>query len=191
MSHFMIHLYESYYMTLPATLDMNNQAKRIQKGWYRIHSFFVLFTVSIKLLAGSRDPRIKTKLSRTKRTERFSIVLGPDQTRINKHLKTSSNSGWSVHGSLARWTSNCNRNQPDLLSIQQLVRPTSVHANWNKLVTYNDEYHRVNWGAWFRWSLTLDCPMRNAGQITIVRTHPRLNGVWFRPNSKWSEATWS
>ena len=37
----------------PATLDRNNQAKRIQKGWYRNHSFFVLFTVSIKLLAAS------------------------------------------------------------------------------------------------------------------------------------------
>ena len=30
---------------------------------------------------------------------------------------------------------------------------------------------QVNWGA---WSLTLYCPMRNAGQMTIGKTHPRL-----------------
>jgi len=77
----MNHLYESYYMTLPATLNRNNQAKRIQKGWYRNHSFFELLTVSIKLFA------------------------------------------WNERAS------NCNRNQPDLLSIQQLVRPTRVHAS--------------------------------------------------------------
>ena len=31
MSKCMSHMYESYSMTLPATLDMNNQEQRIQK----------------------------------------------------------------------------------------------------------------------------------------------------------------
>ena len=45
-------MYESYSMTLPATLDMNNQEQRTQTEWYRNHSFSALSRVSIKLLAG-------------------------------------------------------------------------------------------------------------------------------------------
>ena len=116
----------------------------------------------------------------------YSPRTGPDQDQQTFENLRPIRAGRSVNP-LAGRTSNCNRNQPDLLSIQQLVRPTRVHANWNKLVTYNDEYHRVNWGAWLRWSLTLYCPMRNAGQMTIGKTHPRSYGVWFRQNSKWSE----
>ena len=32
----------------------------------------------------------------------------------------------------------------------------------------------MNSAAWSGWSLTLYYPMRNAGQMTIEKTHPRL-----------------
>ena len=31
---------------------------------------------------------------------------------------------------------------------------------------------KFNWGAWLGWSLTLFCPMRNSGLMTIGKTHP-------------------
>ena len=156
MSHFMSHLYESYYMTLPATLDMNNQAKRIQKGWYWIHSFFVLFTVSIKLLAGSRDPRIKTKLSGTKR---FSMVLGPDQDQ-----QTLQNLGPIRTGRFV---------DPWLEEQATVIETNLICYQYN---SWSDQqgYMPTEINSW-----------RTMKSIT------EYTDVWFRPNSKWSEATWS
>ena len=40
----------------------------------------------------------------------------------------------------------------------------------------------INWGAWLGWPLALYYPMRKAGQMTIVKTHPRLQHVLRNPN---------
>jgi len=152
MSHFMSHLYESYYMTLPATLDMNNQAKRIQKGWYWTHSFFVLFTVSIKLLAGSRDPRIKPKLSGTKRfgmtgpdQDRTIGRTGPDQDQQALENLGSIMTRRSVEPWLEEQATVIETNlicyQYNSWYDQQGYMPTEINS-W--VVTYNEEYHRVH-----------------------------------------------
>ena len=39
----------------------------------------------------------------------------------------------------------------------------------------------INWGAWLGWSFTLYCPMQNAAQMTIEKTHPCLP-YWFIGN---------
>ena len=37
----------------------------------------------------------------------------------------------------------------------------------------------LNWGAWWGWSLTLYCSMRNAGQMAIGKTHPPFKTFYF------------
>ena len=45
--------------------------------------------------------------------------------------------------------------------------------------TICEVFNEIQWDASSRWSFPLYCPMRNSGQMTIGKTHPRLYVITF------------